>query len=1034
MREIGGTYFNDEYRWFIPYHRSEIMKKIIIGVILVTIAFFAFFVSYSRMISEEKWLDEVTQDDYVNKLLALSEDYTNIDETNQNYFRVYQKWLHDEVTIPEEVYHVMIDDITGGTLTSSLNSYGYETSTLKLIPGETVSFQIDNQTAGLYELFFDYLILDDTKLNPTFTIKINDEIQYNEMYSLSVSMQWEQETDTDLDRFGDEVVPDSFLNEVWRNEAAYDPNFFVVEPLKFNFKAGMNTVEITLNEGYMLLGNITIGNLYIKPLSYDNYYANHQTQPLANETIKLEAEDYTYESRRIIRSKFMRNPGLAPYSYKNKVLNIVDELANRKPGDAISYQFSINEPGLYQISLKYLQSANDELSSARTILIDGNVPFEELSSYRFDYTMKWRNETLGNEQGAFLIYLDQGVHTLELRASNHEVATVYHRLSNILATITEIAREIQVNTGGLTERYRDYKLDIYMPNLINDLTQIVAELETAKQELIDIYKTHKLAVISELEISIEYIKQFIEDPNDLPPYKSRFNQGDGSVFGRINTMLPKLIDNPLSLDTLYVHDEAFDMPKANANIFVRIFEGVRAFLYTFFDPKYNTSSQVDDQTVEIWVRNSRLYIEAMQRMVDEQFTPDSGIKVLLSVMPDENKIIMANAAGSSPDGAMGLSVIKPFDFAIRDMIVDLSELDGFQELASEFNPNSFIPYIFEDGVYSIPETQDVKLMFYRKDVLNFLNVEPPKTWNEVISLIAVMQKYNYTFYTPLGNDNAFKTFGETTPFIYQFGGILYNETGDKTVLNVENSYQAFEFMTDLFSVYNVPITTSNFFQKFRDGTIPIGIGDGNTYIQLKYAAPELAGQWGVALIPGVEVEQDELNCPTDDMLDDGRCIVRWDPTYGVSSVIFNTSSKIDMTWEYYQWWFSQDVQSDFTYRLQTLLGEEFLHMTANLEAFKTSAWPSDTKSYVLEQWKWVRTTGRVPGDYLVERELSNAWNKVVNDAVSPRDAIDDAVVIINRELKRKLTEFGYYEDGVMVKPYRVPTYENIHLWIGGNGS
>jgi ABC-type glycerol-3-phosphate transport system substrate-binding protein len=381
---------------------------------------------------------------------------------------------------------------------------------------------------------------------------------------------------------------------------------------------------------------------------------------------------------------------------------------------------------------------------------------------------------------------------------------------------------------------------------------------------------------------------------------------------------------------------------------------------------------------------------------------------------------------------MGLTVTRPFEFALRGIVADLTEFEGFSELASEFNPNSFIPFVYEDGIYSIPETQDVKLLFYRKDVLEFLDVDPPDTWDEVVSLIPVMQKYNYYFYTPLGGDNAFKTFGETTPFIYQHGGVLYNETGDETIINEDGSYDGFEFMTDLFSVYNVPITTSNFFQKFRDGQVPIGIGDGNMYIQLKYAAPELAGQWGVLPIPGVITDADSETCHVE-LNSDLECVERWDPTYGTSSIIFSDSSKQDLAWEYFSWWFSKEIQSDFTYQLQSLLGDEFLHMTANVEAFKTSAWPSDSKYEVLEQWQWVRTTGRVPGDYLLERELSNAWNKVVNDGVNARVAIDDAVIIINRELKRKLTEFGYYADGVMVKPYTVPTSENIYLWLREGG-
>ena len=41
---------------------------------------------------------------------------------------------------------------------------------------------------------------------------------------------------------------------------------------------------------------------------------------------------------------------------------------------------------------------------------------------------------------------------------------------------------------------------------------------------------------------------------------------------------------------------------------------------------------------------------------------------------------------------------------------------GFYDLASEYNYNSFVPYIYQEGVYAIPETQDVKLLFYRKDI------------------------------------------------------------------------------------------------------------------------------------------------------------------------------------------------------------------------------------------------------------------------------------------------------------------------------
>ncbi|AIO18873.1 maltose ABC transporter periplasmic protein [Candidatus Izimaplasma bacterium HR1] len=1003
------------------------MKKILIFTLLLSLIFGAcIFVDNhnAEVYGEDKDLSSVK----LSEINSASTTYVEGYDESSSYYGVYTNWLEVEGTLPSEVYIIESSDITGGEVIFGQDSNGYGKNVIKANPLDEIEFEVTTTNEGLYEIYFDYYLLEETLLRPTISLKINDELQYNEMANIEVPTKWLIDDEPVFDRFGDELTPNSELENSWGSFAVSDPNYYFVEPLKVYLPEGVSVVSITTNEGYVLYGDITIGNLYEAPSAYSEYLNDQPAGSSNVSTIELAAERYTYESRQNIRSKFMRDPSLTPYSYKNRVLNVLDQTSYRKSGDGVTYLFTVEETGYYNISLKYMQSENDELDSKRAIYIDGEIPFEELESYAFGFTRSWKTETLSDGESPYQIYLEAGEHSITLKVINHEIRDVYHRLLQVLNHIDDLSREINKITGGLTDRDRDYKLAIYMPTLVEELNDIKAEILIAKTEFIEIYDDDNLSIINELDLCVKYLNEFIDDPDEIPPYKSRFNEGEGSVYGRINVILPRLIDSPLQLDAIYMHSEDVELPNTNANIFVKAWEGIRAFTYSFFDPKYNEAAKVDEDTVEIWVRGSRLYIQVMQRMVDETFTPETGIKVQLSVMPDENKIVLANAANTTPDAAMGLTVTRPFEFAIRGMVEDLSLMDGFYDLVSEFNMNSFIPFIYEEGVYSLPETMDVKLLFYRTDILEFLDVEPPQTWEEVVSLIPLMQKYNYTFYTPLGGDNAFKTFGETTPFIYQHSGIIYNETGDKVLLNEGGAYDAFEFMTDLFSVYNIPITTSNFFQKFRDGQTPIGIGDGNTYIQLKYAAPELAGQWAVMPIPGIEYEdKDETTCGGP--LTDGRCIERWDPTFGTSSVIFKDTDKQDIAWEYFKWWFKSDIQSDFTYQLQSLLGDEFLHMTANVEAFKTSAWPSDSKYEILEQWEWVRTTGKVPGDYLVERELSNAWNKVVNDGTNPRVAIDDAVIIINRELKRKLTEFGYYEDGVRIKDFLVPTSDNIHLWM-----
>ncbi len=91
--------------------------------------------------------------------------------------------------------------------------------------------------------------------------------------------------------------------------------------------------------------------------------------------------------------------------------------------------------------------------------------------------------------------------------------------------------------------------------------------------------------------------------------------------------------------------------------------------------------------------------------------------------------------------------------------------------------------------------------------------------------------------------------------------------------------------------------------------------------------------------------------------------------------------------------------------------------------------PEQFKNVVLEQWTYGIEASRIPGAYMVERELSNAWSKVVYNGTNVRLALDDAVRISNREILYKMAEFGYVENGVIIKNYTVPSIYNIDLWL-----
>ncbi|HCZ24118.1 MAG TPA: hypothetical protein DHV05_04595 [Acholeplasmataceae bacterium] len=122
---------------------------------------------------------------------------------------------------------------------------------------------------------------------------------------------------------------------------------------------------------------------------------------------------------------------------------------------------------------------------------------------------------------------------------------------------------------------------------------------------------------------------------------------------------------------------------------------------------------------------------------------------------------------------------------------------------------------------------------------------------------------------------------------------------------------------------------------------------------------------------------------------------------------------------------STDVQSEFAFLLQSTYGQTYFWNTANIDAFKTLSMPTEYKEIVLEQWEYALEASRIPGAYMVEREISNAWTKIVFDGTNARIALDEAVRISNREILYKMAEFGY----MMGDTYRVPSIYTVDYWL-----
>ncbi|WP_197276454.1 ABC transporter substrate-binding protein [Bacillus sp. JCM 19034] len=527
-------------------------------------------------------------------------------------------------------------------------------------------------------------------------------------------------------------------------------------------------------------------------------------------------------------------------------------------------------------------------------------------------------------------------------------------------------------------------------------------------EVVSVYNPDvpQIGAFANLNIAEQQLRSLADDIDRLVVRKNELSTGTNSVTAQLGNLLQSVIDNGIAFDRIYLYQDEAELPSKAGFIQAQQAKLVRLF-QSFGDQDYSIDRKNPDH-LQVWINRPRQYIEIIQQMIDEQFTPETGIQVDISIMPDQNKLILANAAGEAPDVAVGVNYALPFEIAIRGALQDLKEFEDFPEIQTRFPEGLHIPATVGDGIYALPDTMNFWVMFYRKDILESLELPVPETIDELQTYLPELRRRGMNFFYPTAGMPGIKLFPGTMPLIYQNDGRFYGESIDRTHFNENASVEGMRQLTELFTIYNAPYDVPSFYQQFRDGSLPIGISDYFMYNLILNAAPEIANSWDIALMPGIESEDGEIQ--------------RWSAGGAESNIIFDDSELKDEAWEFLKWWSSTDVQIAFGNTLQITYGEEYIWNTANIEAYAGLPWNSSHKETIIAQTEWVTEVPRVPGSYMLEREVSNAYNSIILDGENLRTAIDLASKRINRETQRKLEEFEYIKDGELIEEYPNPEF------------
>lgn len=931
-----------------------------------------------------------------------------------SYLTAYEDSPSFEESIEINPIDFILDE--GETLESGNSHYHWERNT-------SVSFEVDINNSGLYVIALNYQSLTDS-VNPIqLEVFLNDDPNppYFEASQITLDTLWQEVSEkASTDRYGNDVNVLQKPYHIWQETVLKDGGRLFEEGLKFYLAKGKNQITISKSSGDLNLGTITLRKSP-KLIDYATYLTKHENQEFSA-FHQIQAENMHYKNSSTIIQGTSRDVGVEPFSLLKLKLNVVGVDSYHVPGNSATWIANVEKAGFYQITVKALQSRQNT-TSYRTLYINGKIPFEEARHIPFSYRNKWQNITLSSlNQEPFLFYLEPG-DEITLSVDSTLFTKIYHKLKEITNEMTELGLNVTKITRNNTDKGIDWDMLAYFP----DLYDVLARWETELTEIITCLKSlfgfkRDSQMVVDFKAAISKIQKIASDINELPRRLVLLSQGTSCAVQLIANQIDNVIKQPLTLDAIYLHTPDQMLPKANGSFFEKAKVSIARFVMSFFDSSYKDKAEAGE--LEVWVNRSRQYVDLIQKITDDVFTDSYGIKVKVSIMSDDGKLILANSAGRAPDVALGVSAWIPNEYGMRGMLYDLTKQPDFKDVIKVYHPEQLIPMIYDEHLYGLPETENFYVLFYRKDILSKLGLTVPNTWNDVLDMLPFLERYGMSFYVPLSNNASNKSFDTTAPFIFQFEGKLYHESGFKAAVDDEKTIQALTFMTDLYREYSMPYQVPSFFNSFRDSTIPIGVADFGTYLQLMNAASEISGLWEIAIVPGIEHKK--IDSATGEEI---TYINRSMPGAQQAGIIFEKSDKIDQAWTFLKWWLSTDTQKLFSETIVNTLGSRYLWNSANLEAFQAFNWKEEHKQVILSQWQHLKEVPKIPGSYLVEREISNTWNKVVFNDANLRSTISDALIKMNKEIKRKMKEFDYLTDQEeVIRPFSIPSVEIVKAW------
>ena len=880
-----------------------------------------------------------------------------------------------------------------------------------------IEYEFQVEQSGCYDLSLLYYPVEGKNSAIQRSVFLDGALPYEELslvefqriWTVDAAEEYVNEDGVTLRRWGkdnqgNDLKPGCVETPEWVESCLYDSEGYVTTQLALYLTAGTHTVTLVGLREPMLIRSLTLSNR-TRSAAYQEVKAQWDAQGAVDTSghiIRIEAENASKTSSQMLYAKQdQSSPAVYPASPKELLNNTIGGDSWRLNGQWIEWEFEVPETGYYQLALVDKQNFVKGIYVSRRISIDGQVPFEEMLDYGFEYSSNWRKDVLSSKEGeAYRFFLEEGKHTLRMEVVLGEFADIISDVQDCVTQLNAIYRSVIRITGVAPDQYRDYEIERNLPELENQLIAVKQQLDGAIDDLLALIgdNSDKEAVLLTMR---DQLDELIYDQERFTEVLSSYKINVRATANWIT----QVISQPLQLDRLYVYSPDCQIKVEKTGFWAGLWHEICRLFYSFIID-YNQIGNVskdDSAAITLWIGTGRDQANVIKSMIDATFTPASGINVNVQLV-DMNTLLRATLAGQGPDvaiqvpntnGIAGAVLTTGNDsavnYGIRNAVVDLTRFQDYDQVVERFSDSAMVQLCFHGAAYGLPETQTFPMMFYRKDILMELGLEVPQTWDDVKVAMTVLAK-NQMEFGMLPSEQIFAM------LLYQNGGAYYSEDGSVSRLDSDEAINSFKQYCEYYTDYKLDKETS-VDQRFRTGECPIIIADYTLYNNLQVSAPDIDGLWSIAPVPGTRKEDGTID--------------RSVGSTGLTSLMMSATKEPEACWEFLKWWSSDEVQTNFGYEMESLQGKAGRVPTANLGAFQKLAWKASDMEALLEQYAWVKGIPQVPGGYYSWRNVNNAFYTVTTDTdfASAREELMDKVVLINQELNYKWEEFELASTG-----------------------